>query len=366
LSERLVLALHCETLEMPNTFSVPVFSRLADLLAAAPKAELHVHIEGTLEAEMAFVIADRNAITLPFESPAAMRKTFGFTSLQSFLDVYYAAASVLRTEEDFFDLAWAYFLRIKNDNVVHAEIFFDPQTHTSRGVAFQTVAQGLCRAIEKARCELGISAMLILCFLRHLSQREAFETLEQAQPFLQNVIAVGLDSSERGNPAEKFTDVFAACRRLGLHAVAHAGEEGPAASITNTLECLHVERIDHGVACLKDKAVVNRLVREQIPLTVCPLSNVKLRVFGRMADHNLPQLLDAGLRVSVHSDDPAYFGGYLNHNLLEAFSSLPLSATDAYTLLRNSFQSSFLQQSEKERHISRLSEVFAEQRFHPS
>jgi len=332
---------------------------LLDLIAAAPKAELHVHIEGTLEPELAFAIGRRNGIPLPYDSPEEMRRAYAFTSLQSFLDIYYAAAAVLRTEEDFFDMAWAYLQRAHADRVVRAEIFFDPQTHTARGVPFETVVRGLSRAIEKARGELGISAALIMCFLRHLSEREAFETLEQAEPFRDAFIGVGLDSGERGNPPEKFRNVFDRCRALGLHAVAHAGEEGPPASITGALDALGAERIDHGVRCLEDPAVVARLVRERIPLTVCPLSNVKLRVFDTLRDHNLPRLLAAGLRASVNSDDPAYFGGYVNDNLLDTFSALPLTVADARALLRNSIESSFLEPSEQAGHLDRLDDLFA-------
>jgi adenosine deaminase len=333
--------------------------RLPALVAAAPKAELHLHIEGTLEPELAFAIGRRNGVALPFSDPAAMRRAYAFTNLQSFLDIYYAAAAVLLHEQDFFELAWAYLRKAKADNVVRAEIFFDPQTHTSRGVPFETVVSGLSRAVEKARVELGVSAALIMCFLRHLTEREAFATLEQAEPYREQFIGVGLDSGERGNPPEKFTGVFAKCRALGLHAVAHAGEEGPPASITGALDALGAERVDHGVRCLEDPAVVARLVREQIPLTVCPFSNIKLRVFDRLADHSLPRLLAEGLRASVHSDDPAYFGGYVNENLLGSLAALPLTATDAYRLLRNSLESSFLEPSEITRHVEQLDEVFA-------
>jgi adenosine deaminase len=333
--------------------------RLPALIAAAPKAELHVHIEGTLEPELAFEIGRRNGVALPYDSPESLRRAFDFTDLQSFLDVYYAAAAVLRTEDDFDDLTWAYLRRARADNVVRAEIFFDPQTHTARGVPFETVIGGMSRAIGRARDELGISAALIMCFLRHLTEREAFETLERAEPFREHLLGVGLDSGERGNPPEKFAKVFDRCRRHGLHAVAHAGEEGPPASITAALDALGVERIDHGVRCLEDGAVVARLVRERIPLTVCPLSNVKLRVFETLAQHNLPKLLAAGLRASVHSDDPAYFGGFVNENLRQAFESMPLTAADAYSLLRNGLESSFQAHSEQARHVDRLDELFA-------
>ena len=332
--------------------------RLPALAAAAPKAELHLHIEGTLEPELAFAIGRRNGIPLPFADPAAMRAAYDFTNLQSFLDIYYAAAAVLRTEQDFFDLAWAYLERARADNVVRAEIFFDPQTHTARGVAFETVVGGLSRAVARAREELGVSAALIMCFLRHLPEREAFATLEQSLPYREQFIGVGLDSGERGNPPERFAEVFNRCRGLGLHAVAHAGEEGPAAWITAALDSLRVERIDHGVRCLDDRDVVGRLVRERVPLTVCPLSNVRLRVFDRLGVHNLPALLAAGLRASVHSDDPAYFGGYVNTNYRAAIEALPLSGADVYTLLRNGLESSFMTESEKARHVERLTAIF--------
>lgn len=341
---------------MPSSSSPP---DLLDRIAGAPKAELHVHVEGTLEPELAFAIARRNGLTLPYESPEAMRHAFSFTSLQSFLDIYDMASSVLRTEEDFFDLAWAYLGRARADNVVHAEIFFDPQTHTARGVPFETVLGGLGRAVDRARSELGMTAGLIMCFLRHLTEAQAFATLDAATPFVDRLLGVGLDSGERGNPPEKFRGVFARCRGLGLHAVAHAGEEGPPASIVGALDALGAERIDHGVRCLEDDAVVRRLVRDRTPLTVCPLSNVRLRVFNSLADHCLPRLLAAGLRASVHSDDPAYFGGYITRNLTESFSSLPLSAGDAHTLLRNGFTSSFLDEASKARHLDRLAEVFS-------
>jgi adenine deaminase len=343
---------------MPPDFSRIHAERLPGLIAAAPKAELHVHIEGTLEPELAFEIGRRNGVALPYDSPESLRRAFAFTDLQSFLDVYYAAAAVLRTEDDFHDLAWAYLQRAHADNVVRAEIFFDPQTHTARGVPFETVIGGMSRAIRRAQRELGISAAMIMCFLRHLTEREAFETLERAEPFREHLLGVGLDSGERGNPPEKFARVFDRCRRLGLHAVAHAGEEGPPASITAALDALGAERIDHGVRCLEDAAVVARLVREQIPLTVCPLSNVKLRVFDTLAHHNLPKLLAAGLRASVHSDDPAYFGGYVNENLRQACASLALTAADTYTLLRNSLESSFQEPAEQARNVDRLDAIF--------
>lgn len=344
---------------MSIDYAADVLGNLADLVLRAPKAELHLHIEGTLEPEMAFEIARRNGVPLPFAGPREMRQAYTFHDLQSFLEIYYTAAAVLRTEDDFHDLAWAYLQRARADNVVRAEIFFDPQAHTSRGISFETVVRGLTRAIERARVELQMSAALIMCFLRHLTQREAFETLEQALPFRQHFIGVGLDSGERNNPPERFTEVFSRCRLLGLHAVAHAGEEGPAAFVSGALDALKVERIDHGVRCLEDRALVARLMRERIPLTVCPLSNIKLRVFEKLSRHNLPKLLAAGLRASVHSDDPAYFGGYVNDNLRSSLTALPLTRDNAHTLLRNSLESSFLETSQKAPHLERLEEMFA-------
>ncbi len=333
--------------------------RLPALLAAMPKAELHIHIEGSLEPELIFELARRNGVSLPYANVDALRKAYAFTNLQSFLDIYYAGASVLLQEQDFYDMAWAYLEKARADNVVHAEIFFDPQTHTARGVPMQVVVAGLHRACEDARARLGVSASLILCFLRHLSEPEAFETLEQAMPFLGKFIGVGLDSSEVGHPPEKFAKVFARCRELGLRLVAHAGEEGPPAYVWSALDVLKVERIDHGVQSVKDAALMKRLAQDRIPLTVCPLSNLKLCVFPRLADHNLRQLLDAGLVATVNSDDPAYFGGYMNANFTETFAATGLQAAHAYQLARNSFEASFIEPSQKARHIQALDEVFA-------
>jgi adenosine deaminase len=322
--------------------------RLPALLRAMPKAELHIHIEGSLEPEMMFRLAERNGIALPYPSVEALRAAYAFTDLQSFLDIYYAGASVLRTEADFFDMAWAYFQRAAADNVVHAELFFDPQTHTTRGVPMETVVVGLHHACRRAHAELGISARLILCFLRHLSEEEALATLEQALPYRHHFIGVGLDSSERGHPPEKFARVFAKCRELGLHVVAHAGEEGPPAYIESALDVLKVERIDHGVRCTESPALVQRLARERVPLTVCPLSNVKLCVFPTLAQHNLPALLDAGLCVTLNSDDPAYFGGYVNDNFVHTFAALPqLGPQHAWQLAANSFEASFVPPEQK-------------------
>ncbi|HMW23272.1 MAG TPA: adenosine deaminase [Burkholderiaceae bacterium] len=322
--------------------------RLPALLRRMPKAELHLHIEGSLEPELIFRLAQRNGVALPYPSVEALRAAYAFTDLQSFLDIYYAGASVLLHEQDFFDMAWAYFERAAAENVVHAELFFDPQTHTDRGVPFEAVIRGLHHAGQRVHAELGVSAKLILCFLRHLSEEAAFATLEQALPWRQHFIGVGLDSSEVGHPPEKFARVFARCRELGLHVVAHAGEEGPPAYIESALDVLQVERIDHGVRCLESPALVQRLAASRMPLTVCPLSNLKLRVFDTLADHNLPALLAAGLCATVNSDDPAYFGGYINQNFVETFAALPqLGAAEAYTLARNSFEASFVSASQK-------------------
>ncbi len=328
--------------------------RLPGLLRGMPKAELHIHIEGSLEPELIFALARRNGVALPHAGVDELRRAYAFTDLQSFLDIYYAGASVLLREQDFYDMARAYLARAAADNVVHAEIFFDPQTHTARGVGMDTVIRGLHRACVDAQAELGISASLIMCFLRHLSQQDAFETLEQAMPHRDKFIGVGLDSSELGHPPEKFAEVFARCRALGLHLVAHAGEEGPPAYIWSALDALRVERIDHGVQCVKDAALVRRLVQDRIALTVCPLSNLKLRVFPRLADHNLGRLLDAGLMATVNSDDPAYFGGYINDNFTQTFAATGLGPQQAYALARNSFEASFLDAATRRRHVERL------------
>jgi adenine deaminase len=321
-------------------------SALPALLRTMPKAELHVHIEGTLEPELIFRLAERNGVALAYPSVAALRAAYAFSDLQSFLDIYYAGASVLREERDFVDMAWAYFERAAADNVVHAEIFFDPQTHTERGVPIEKVIVGLHHACQRAHQEFRISSRLILCFLRHLSEEDAFRTLEAALPYRRHFIGVGLDSSERGHPPEKFARVFARCSELGFELVAHAGEEGPASYIVTALDTLHVRRIDHGVRCTESPALVERLARERVPLTVCPLSNVKLRVFPDLAQHNLPDLLRAGLCVTVNSDDPAYFGGYLNQNFVELFRAQPrLGARQAWQLAANSFEASFVDDS---------------------
>ena len=322
--------------------------RLPDLLRAMPKTELHMHIEGSLEPELIFQLAQRNQVQLPYSSVEVLRAAYAFTDLQSFLDIYYAGASVLLTEPDFYDMAWAYFLKAQADNVVHAELFFDPQTHTARHVPMDTVISGLHRACVDAQAQLGISASLILCFLRHLSEEDALHTLDEAKPYLDKIIGVGLDSSERGHPPEKFERVFAQARALGLHVVAHAGEEGPPAYIWGALDVLKVERIDHGVQAIHDPTLMKRLAQERIPLTVCPLSNQKLCVFPNLADHNLGAMLDQGLCVMLNSDDPAYFGGYLNDNFVQTFAALPLTAAHAYQLACNSFEASFVPEAQKQ------------------
>ena len=328
-------------------------------LRALPKAELHIHIEGSLEPGQMFDLARRNGIDLPYPSVEALRAAYAFTDLQSFLDIYYAGAAVLRTERDFFDMAMAYFERAAADGVVRAELFFDPQTHTGRGVAMATVIQGLSQACREAAARHGLSADLILCFLRHLSEEEAFATLEQALPHRAHFIGVGLDSSERGHPPEKFARVFARCRALGLHVVAHAGEEGPPAYIESALDVLKVERIDHGVRAIESPALMQRLAASGLPLTVCPLSNVKLCVFRTLAEHNLVQLLRAGLKVTINSDDPAYFGGYLHENFVQVFDALHLGPAEAYTLARNSLEASFVSPQERQGFVERLEACFA-------
>ena len=333
-------------------------AHLPGLLCAMPKAELHIHIEGSLEPELIFALAKRNGVALPYASVEALRSAYAFSDLQSFLDIYYAGASVLLHEQDFYDMASAYLTRAAADNVVRAEIFFDPQTHTARGVSMETVIHGLHRACEDARREWGISAALILCFLRHLSEEDAFATLEQALPFRDRFIGVGLDSSELGHPPEKFARVFARCAELGLHLVAHAGEEGPPAYIWSALDLLKVERIDHGVQSANDPALMARLAKDRTPLTVCPLSNQKLCVFPDLKDHNLRTLLDAGLCVTLNSDDPAYFGGYLNDNFLQTFAALHLSTQHAWTLAHNSIEASFAPDGDKQRWTHQLNEVF--------
>lgn len=341
------------------TYATIARDQLPALLARMPKAELHIHIEGSLEPALIFALAEKNNITLSYPNVDALRAAYAFTDLQSFLDLYYAGASVLIEEDDFYRMAMAYFARAHADHIVHAELFFDPQTHTERGVPMGAVIEGLARACADAKVHYGISASLILCFLRHLSEASAFETLEAALPYRAHFIGVGLDSGERGNPPEKFARVFAQCRALGLRIVAHAGEEGPPAYIESALDVLQVERIDHGVRCSDDPALVQRLAASRIPLTVCPLSNVKLCVFQTMQEHNLATLLHVGLCVTINSDDPAYFGGYLLTNFEAVFTALPqLSAQDAWQLARNSLDASFAPETDKIAWRAQLDAVF--------
>ena len=324
------------------------------LIHTIPKAELHLHIEGTLEPALMFELARRNRVSLPYESVDAVQRAYVFSDLQSFLDIYYAACSVLRQERDFYDLAWAYLERAAAQNVRRAEIFFDPQTHTNRGVPLEAVISGLHRALRDGQDRFGISSALILCFLRHLSVDAAMSTLEEALPYRHAFIAVGLDSSEVGHPPEKFRAVFEKALGEGLLTVAHAGEEGPPAYVWQALDALRVRRIDHGVRCLEDPGLVERLVAEQIPLTVCPLSNVKLRVVPTLERHPLKRMLERGLRATVNSDDPAYFGGYVEDNLRAAGAALDLAADDVITLARNAFEASFLPSEDKQRLLQRV------------
>lgn len=331
---------------------------LPKLLCAMPKAELHIHIEGSLEPELIFALAKRNGVTLSYANVEALRAAYAFTNLQSFLDIYYAGASVLLHEQDFYDMAWAYLQRAKADNVVHSEIFFDPQTHTERGVPMATVINGLHRACVDVQDQLGVSAQLILCFLRHLSEEAALQTFNDALPFKDKFIGVGLDSSEVGHPPEKFKNVFALAHAHGMHLVAHAGEEGPPAYMWSALDVLHVERIDHGVQAVHDAALMARLAKDRVPLTVCPLSNQKLCVFPDLKDHNIGQLLDAGLCVTINSDDPAYFGGYMNDNFVQTFAATGMTAQQAYLLARNSFEASFVTEVQRQKWMHDLKLCF--------
>jgi len=325
----------------PNTVASEAFLR------ALPKAELHLHIEGSLEPELMFKLAERNSIELPYASVEEVKKAYDFHNLQSFLDIYYRCADVLRTEQDFYDLTWAYLLHCQADGIVHTEPFFDPQTHTQRGIEMSVVINGIASALKDGQEKLGISSKLILCFLRHLSEEDAIECLEQAKPFLHHITAVGLDSSELGHPPEKFERVFKMAKDLGLKAVAHAGEEGPPEYIMEALDILHVDRIDHGVRCSEDQALMQRLAASQMPLTVCPLSNVRLKVYEHMSEHNILKLLEYGLNVTVNSDDPSFFGGYLLENFMALSEHLDMSEAQATQLARNSINSSFLTEEEK-------------------
>jgi adenosine deaminase len=325
-----------------------------------PKAELHLHIEGTLEPELMFSLAERNQIKLPFKSISEVKQAYNFNNLQSFLDIYYQGSNVLQQEQDFYDLTWAYLQKAAQQNVRHTEIFFDPQSHTDRGIAFETVYQGIYRALQDGQKKLGISFQLILCFLRHLSAAEALKTLAMALPYKETMVAVGLDSSERNNPPSKFQAVFDRARKEGFLTVAHAGEEGSPAYIWEAINLLNVSRIDHGVRSIEDPNLIKYLAEKQIPLTVCPISNIKLKVFETIEKHNLKQLLDLGLCVTVNSDDPAYFGGYIAENYQAVKDALNLNRAELYQLAKNSFQAAFLPFKTKQYLITELDNYYKE------
>ena len=327
---------------------------IIEFIKKVPKTELHLHIEGTLEPNQMFELAKRNNISIPFQNIQEVKAAYNFSNLESFLKIYYEGAKVLIKEEDFFDLTWAYALKCKEDNIVHTEIFFDPQTHVNRGIDFETVINGIYKALQKANREFGLSFKIIMCFLRHLSEKSGFEILDQAIIHKDKIFGVGLDSSEIGNPPSKFKKLFKKSMEKGFLTFAHAGEEGPPEYIWDSINLLKVKRIDHGVQCLHDKKLVEKLRKNKIPLTVCPLSNIKLHVFDDLKEHNLKKMLDEKLMVMVNSDDPAYFGGYLNKNLIEIQSALGLSIDDIKTLIINSFKSSFLSEEKKAEWISKI------------
>ena len=327
---------------------------ITNFIKKTPKSELHLHIEGSLEPELMFKLSKRNKIDIAFKSVDEIRAAYYFSNLDSFLKIYYEGSNVLITEEDFFDLTWEYVLRCKKDNIVHTEIFFDPQSHTERGVKFDDVINGIHNALKKGYSEFGISSKIIMCFLRHLDEEPCFEVLKHALKHKDKIIGIGLDSSEKGNPPKKFERLFKAAIKENFLTVAHAGEEGPPEYIWDSLKLLKVKRIDHGVQCLKDDKLVETLKQNNIPLTVCPLSNVKLCVFDKLENHNLKQMLDKGLRVMVNSDDPAYFGGYLNTNLIETAKALNLNLEDVKILIQNSFKSSFLDEKSKRSWLKRI------------
>lgn len=325
--------------------------KITDYIKKIPKAELHLHIEGTFEPELMFEIAQRNKVEIPYQSVEEVKKAYQFSCLQDFLDIYYAGASVLLYEKDFYDLTMAYFKHCAEENVVHTEIMFDPQTHTKRGVSFETVINGIQKAREDAKEKYGISSLLIMSYLRHLSEEDAFETLEQSLPYKHLIKAVGLDSSEKGNPPSKFQKVFEVSIKEGYVPVAHAGEEGPAEYIWEALDLLKISRIDHGNNCLTDEVLVKRLVDDKIALTVCPLSNLELKVVDDLKDHPLKKMLNLGLKATVNSDDPAYFGGYMNANFLQTAEALDLTKEDVKTLVKNSFEYSLLSDDEKQKYL---------------
>ena len=330
------------------------------LIKRLPKCELHIHIEGSLEPEMVFALARRNGIRLPYPSVEALRQAYQFSDLQDFLNIYYQSMSVLVTEQDFYDRAWAYLERAHADNVRHVEMFFDPQGHTSRGIAFATVIEGLHRAVVDAGEKLGVQASLIMCFLRHLDEADAQRTLDSALAFKDRIVGVGLDSSEKGNPPSKFKHVFAGARDAGFFLTAHAGEEGPASYVWEALDVLGCARIDHGNHSIDDASLVGRLAREQVPLTMCPLSNLRLRVVDDLAHHPLRRLMDKGVMVTVNSDDPAYFGGYVNQNYVAVSAALGLGRGDIATIVRNGIKASLLTAAEKDKALADVDRVLAE------
>ena len=328
--------------------------QIINYINKTPKAELHLHIEGSLEPELMFKLSKRNKVEIPFKSVEEIKSAYNFTNLDSFLKIYYEGSNVLINEEDFFDLTWEYILRCKEDNIVHTEIFFDPQSHLVRGVSFDKIINGIDKALRKAEKEFNISSKIIMCFLRHLDEDSCFEVLKEACKYKDKIIGVGLDSSEKGNPPTKFKSLFEKAMEEGFLTVAHAGEEGPPEYIWDSINLLKVKRIDHGVQCLRDEKLVNRLKKDQIPLTVCPLSNVKLCVFEKLENHNLKQMLDKGLRAMVNSDDPAYFGGYLNKNLIDTANALNLELNHIKILIENSFKSSFLDEKTKNEWLKKI------------
>ena len=328
--------------------------QIINYINKTPKAELHLHIEGSLEPELMFKLSKRNKIEIPFKSVVEIKSAYNFTNLDSFLKIYYEGSKVLINEEDFFDLTWEYILRCKEDNIVHTEIFFDPQSHLVRGISFDKIINGIDKALRKAEKEFNISSKIIMCFLRHLDEDSCFEVLKEACKYKDKIIGVGLDSSEKGNPPTKFKSLFEKAIEEGFLTVAHAGEEGPPEYIWDSINLLKVKRIDHGVQCLRDEKLVNRLKKDQIPLTVCPLSNVKLCVFEKLENHNLKQMLDKGLRAMVNSDDPAYFGGYLNKNLIDTANALNLELNHIKILIENSFKSSFLDEKTKNEWLKKI------------
>ena len=327
---------------------------IAKFIREVPKTELHLHIEGTLEPELMFDLAKRNGIKIPYSNVNEVKSAYNFSNLETFLNIYYEGSKVLINEQDFFDLTWSYAVKCREDNIVHTEIFFDPQAHLSRGIKFETVINGINKALLKANKEFGLTYKIIMCFLRHLDEKSAFKVLDQAIEHKDKIIAVGLDSSEKGNPPSKFKNVFKKAIKEGFLTVAHAGEEGPPEYIWEAINLLEVKRIDHGVQCLKDEKLIKELIKKQIPLTVCPLSNVKLCVFKNLKEHNLKDMLNAGLMVMVNSDDPAYFGGYLNENLVKSQAALNLSKNELKTLIINSFKSSFLSEEKKMQWIKKI------------